>query len=182
MISRIKELDIKSSNIINETEEITENIISNDGEEKKKLMNRLNDRLIQLQNIKSEKLHYSQIIQEKVESMTRSIQENFQNDISTTINKTEESATIPTVKNINPVVLQQLPIIKNVSKPGSSRSSSASDTNNSGNDKGTKRLRRTTRLDTEVERAETPKSVKVELPATVSTIFFTKISQLITFL
>lgn len=133
---------------------------------KKKFTNRLLEVLIQLQDIKSEKLHYSQIILERVESKARAVQLDFKNDIS--INKTEESAT--TIKNttmINQLLISQLPI-KTASKPASSASSSASETNNinnnsSGNERGggIKRLRRATRLDAE-ERAETPKPVKVE--------------------
>ena len=142
---------------------------------KKKFTNRLLEVLIQLQDIKSEKLHYSQIILERVESKARAVQLDFKNDIS--INKTEESAT--TNKNttmINQLLISQLPL-KTSSKPASSASSSASETNNnnnnnsSGNEKGSgviKRLRRATRLDAELERAETPKPVKVENPPVVS--------------
>lgn len=89
---------------------------------------------------------------------------NYQNDIAT---KTEEMAATSTAKNASIVqqVLSHLPL-KNASKPGSSASSSTnhSDNNNNGNNErnGSKRLRRT-RMDTELERVETPKpTVKVE--------------------
>lgn len=95
----------------------------------------------------------------------------FQNDITI---KTEEIPTAvatatTTAKNASIVqqVLSHLPL-KNSSKPASSASSSTNHSasenqNGSGNDRsGNKRLRRLTRLDTETERAETPKPIKTE--------------------
>lgn len=158
-------MDAKTSNIINETEELSEKIVTSEGDAKKKLQSRIKEILISLQEIKSEKLFYSQILLEKAESKYRSLEADFQNDIT---NKTEEN----TAKNASIVqqVLSHLPL-KNSSKPGSVESSStnksASDSNNnSGNDKGgTKRTRRT-RLETVEERAETP--LKVESGSNVS--------------
>lgn len=175
-------MDIQSSNIINETEELTEKIISTNGEVKKKLMNRLHEILIRLQEIKSEKLRYSQIIQETVENNTRAINANFQIDI--TSNKTEEIA-IPVVMNKAPIIKSEvmtqivLPVINNVSKPGSGASSSASDTNDRG---GMKRLRRATRLDPELERAATPKPMKIETTSTVCYFFINLICDVYLFL
>jgi Inhibitor of growth proteins N-terminal histone-binding len=158
-------LESQTSNIINETEELTEKILSTEGDPKKKLTSRLHEILISLQEIKSEKLHYSQIVLEKVESKCRSLETDFQNDMT---NKTEEN----TVKNASIVqqVLSHLPL-KNSSKPGSveSSSKSASDSNNnSGNDRA-KRTRRS-RMETVEERVETPKPIKIESRPNVSLI------------
>lgn len=166
-ISIIRELDTEASNIVNETEELAEQIVkSSTDEAKKELLNRLQEILKKHQDIQSEKLRYSQIIQEIVEIKFRSLEADYQNDITT---KTEEIAATSTAKNASIVqqVLSHLPL-KNASKPGSSASSS---TNHSDNNErtGSKRLRRT-RMDTVLlERAETPKpAVKVEAATIVS--------------
>lgn len=162
--------------MINETEELTEKIMASEGEVKRELMNRLKDVLIKLQDIKSEKLLMSTLIQETVESKARSIELNFKNDIATNNYKTEECATTITEKKNTPLANQIiLPSARNVSKQTSSASSSASETNNSGNDKGgVKRLRRATRLDTELERTETPKAavVKIEPTTTIASVSY----------
>lgn len=113
---------------------------------KKKFTNRLLDLQIQLQKIKTEKLHYSQSILERVESKARAVQLDFKNDIS--LKKTDESVT--TTKNTPQLLITQLPL-KNAKNSVSSASSSTSDNNNERGGGGSiKRLRRrTTRLDVE---------------------------------
>lgn len=165
-MSSIRELDTQASNIVNEVEEISEQITkSSTDEAKTELFSRLSEILIRLQEIQTEKVQISHALFEQVDAKCRTNEVNYQNDIAT---KTEEIAATSTAKNASIVqqVLSHLPL-KNASKPGSSASSSTnhSDNNNgNGNNErnGSKRLRRT-RMDTELERAETPKpTVKVE--------------------
>ena len=136
--------------------------------------------LIKLQEIQTEKVHYSQIILERVENKARSIEFDYQFDIAA--KKTEEIAA-STAKNASIVqqVLSHLPL-KNASKSRSSASSSTnhSDSNNEKN--VSKRLRRT-RKDTELDRAETPKPAKTESATNVrkysfdfQTVFISKYS------
>lgn len=158
-------MDITASNIVNEIEEISEQITKSSTEAAKvELYSRLSEILIKLQEIQTEKVFYSSSLFERVDGKHRSVETTYQNDIAT---KTEEIAATSTAKNASIVqqVLSHLPL-KNTSKPGSSASSSTNNSeNNNGNGNernGSKRLRRT-RLEAELERAETPKpTIKVE--------------------
>lgn len=148
---------------MNETEELAEQIIkSSTDEAKRELVSRLKEILINLQDIQSEKAQKALILAEKVDSKSRSIETDFQNDIAS---KTEEIAATSTAKNASIVqqVLSNLPL-KNASKPASTASSSTNHSENNSERNVSKRLRRT-RMDAEQERAETPKPVKVEAPA-----------------
>lgn len=162
---------------MNETEEISEKILSSTGDKKAKLYIRLQQILIKLQDYNDEKIHYGQMLSDMIETKFRGVERDYQNNIN---NKPERiQSPIPsssTARNASIVqqVLSALPL-KNSSAPGSNMSSStnnsASETNNnggngSGQDKGTKRARRTrTETNVDVERLDI--QVKTE-PSTVN--------------
>jgi len=165
ILSVCRELDIKTNNIVNEAEELSEKIINSTGDKKAKLYSRLQHILIKLQDYNDEKIHYGQMLSDMIETKFRSVEQDYQNNIN---NKQERiQSPIPSSTARNASIVQQvfsaLPL-KNSSAPGSNMSSStnnsASETNNtggngSGQDKGAKRARRTrTETNVDVERLD----------------------------
>lgn len=164
--------------IVNETDELSEKIISASEDKKSKLYTRLQDILIKLQDYNDDKIHYGQVLSDLIETKFRAVDRDFQNNVN---NKQERiQSPIPssssTARNASIVqqVLSALPLKNSVSAPGSNISSStnnsASENNNGGQDKGIKRVRRTrTDAAIEVERVETP--IKTEPVVTCCTFY-----------
>ncbi|CRL04949.1 CLUMA_CG017967, isoform A [Clunio marinus] len=172
IISICRELDVKTNNIMNESEELSEKITNSTGDKKTKLYARLQQILIKLQDLKDEKISYGQILSDMIETKFRAVDRDFQNNI----NKQDRiQSPIPssssTARNASIVqqVFSALPL-KNSSAPGSNMSSStnnsASENNNgSGQDKGAKRARRT-RTDTAID------SERIDIPIKSEVIAF----------
>lgn len=177
-MTKVRELDVKTSNIVNETEELTEKILSSSGEAKSKLYSRLQQVLINLQDFNDEKIRYNQHLSELIETKFRAVERDFQNNVASKIELPQSpvsSSASSTAKNASIVqqVLSNLPL-KNSSTTGSNISTSTNNsaselnTNVNGTEKvGIKRARRTRTETTnaaavvEQERAETP--VKLEV-------------------
>ncbi|KAG5678382.1 hypothetical protein PVAND_008062 [Polypedilum vanderplanki] len=171
IITKVRELDVKTSNTVNEVEELSEKIIESSGEAKSKLYSRLQHVLINLQDFNDEKIRYNQHLSELIETRFRSVERDFQNNIATKNDRPHSpaisSVSSSTARNASIVqqVLSNLPL-KNSSTTGSNISSSTNNSaselnaNTNGNDKGVKRARRTRNEGTttiaEIERAETP--------------------------
>ena len=178
--------------IVNEADELSEKIINSTGDKKSKLYARLQQILIKLQDYNDEKIHYGQVLSDMIETKFRTVERDYMNNLN---NKQERiQSPIPssssTARNASIVqqVLSALPL-KNSSAPGSNMSSStnnsASETNNnggngSGQEKGTKRSRRTrTETNVDVERLEV--QIKTE-PSTVNFDCFRFLVSILTWL
>jgi hypothetical protein len=135
--------------------------LSSSGETKSKHYSTLQQILIKLQDINDEKIRYNQALSELIETRFRAVERDFQNNVTSKPERTQSPITT-TARNASVVqqVLSVLPL-KNSSTTASNASSSTSNPpsehNTNGNERGTKRMRRTrTDAIAELERAETP--------------------------
>ncbi|KAL7051924.1 hypothetical protein ACKWTF_004692 [Chironomus riparius] len=181
ILSVVRELDVKTSNIVNETEELSEKILTTTGEAKSKHYSRLQQILIKLQDLNDEKIRYNQALSELIETKFRAVERDFQTNILSKQERPQSpvSSASSTAKNASIVqqVLSNLPLIKNSSTSGSNMSSSTNNslseslniTVNNGTEKAVKRSRRT-RTDTILDVIEQPEPpVKVEPTPTKAT-------------
>jgi hypothetical protein len=175
--------------IVNETEELSEKILTSTGEAKSKHYSRLQQILIKLQDLNDEKIRYNQALSELIETKFRTVERDFQTNILTKQERPQSpvSSASSTAKNASIVqqVLSNLPL-KNPSTSGSNMSSSTNNsmseslniTVNNGTDKAAKRPRRT-RTDTILDVIEPPETpVKVE-PTPVNEFKFLVVHQIL---
>lgn len=165
-------MSVSIQDIVNETEELSEKILTTTGEAKSKHYSHLQQILIKLQDLNDEKIRYNQALSEMIETKFRAVERDFQNNVTCKLERASSpiSSASATAKNASIVqqVLSNLPLTKNSSTTGSNISSSTNNslsenlTVNNGTEKGAKRARRTrTDINAEItERAETP--VKLE--------------------
>lgn len=151
--SRLLEIDI-----VREAEGIAEKIPTSTREKKGKLSTRLQQILIKLQDLNDEKIHFGQILAEKIEKKFRTVERDFQNNLNSKPERTQSpipSSSTARKCSIEQQILSVLPL-KRTSATGSIASSSSSSENNT-NDRGAnhKRMRRT--------RTDVPEEIPIKI-------------------
>lgn len=135
------------TDIVREAEGISEKMPTSTREKKGKLSTRLQQILIKLQDLNDEKIHFGQILAEKIEKKFRAVERDYQNNLNSKPERTQSpipsSSTARKSSSIEQQILSVLPL-KRTSAAGSNASSSSSSENNV-NDRGgnLKRMRRT---------------------------------------
>lgn len=130
--------------IVKEAESIAEKMTNATKEKKAKFSSRLQQILIKLQDFNDEKIHFGQILAEKIETKFRTVDRDYQNNLNSKPDRIQSpipSSSAARKTSIEQQILSVLPL-KRTSATGSNISSSSS-SENASNDRNPKRMRRT---------------------------------------
>lgn len=132
--------------IVREAETITEKLSTSTREKKAKLSTRLQQIFIKLQDLNDEKIHFGQILSEKIEKKSRAVERDLQNNLnSKPTDRTHSpipSSSTARKSSIEQQLLSSLPL-KRTSATASIASTSSSSENNNDRGGNHKRIRRT---------------------------------------
>lgn len=127
-----------------EAESITEKLATSTREKKAKLSTRLQQIFIKLQDLNDEKIHFGQILSEKIEKKSRAVERDYQNNLNSKPDRTHSpvpSSSTARKISIEQQLLSTLPMKRTSAAASVASSSSSSDNTDRGGNH--KRMRRT---------------------------------------